>query len=50
MFSLFKDDHICFSTPFQQACIVDSSDKQIQHGKMEVVIVGYIRGSHDEVI
>lgn len=38
----------CSSKRKMQACIVDSSDKQIQHGKMEVVIVGYIRGSHDE--
>ncbi|KAG5597223.1 hypothetical protein H5410_038455 [Solanum commersonii] len=38
----------CSSKRKMQACIVDSSDEQIQPGKMEVVIVGYIRGSHDE--
>ncbi|KAM3395712.1 bifunctional riboflavin kinase/FMN phosphatase [Capsicum galapagoense] len=31
-----------------QACIVDMSDEQIQHCKMDFVIVGYIRGSCDE--
>ncbi|XP_055823801.1 bifunctional riboflavin kinase/FMN phosphatase-like isoform X2 [Solanum dulcamara] len=38
----------CSSKRKIQACIVDSSDEQIQHCKMEAVIVGYIRGSHDE--
>ncbi|OIT01232.1 PREDICTED: bifunctional riboflavin kinase/FMN phosphatase-like [Nicotiana attenuata] len=38
----------CSSKRKMQACIVDSSDEQIQECKMEVVIVGYIRGSRDE--
>ncbi|WMV39322.1 hypothetical protein MTR67_032707 [Solanum verrucosum] len=38
----------CSSKRKMQACIVDSSDEQIQPGKMEVVIAGYIRRSHDE--
>ncbi|KAF3661465.1 14-3-3 protein 9 [Capsicum annuum] len=45
---MFEDNHVDISTPFQQACIVNMSDEQIQHCKMDFVIVGYIRGSCDE--
>ncbi|KAK4369000.1 hypothetical protein RND71_012792 [Anisodus tanguticus] len=38
----------CSSKRKMQTCIIDSSDEQIQDCKMEVVIVGYIRGSCDE--
>ncbi|XP_060189649.1 bifunctional riboflavin kinase/FMN phosphatase-like [Lycium barbarum] len=38
----------CSSKRKMQACTVDSSDEQTQDCKMEVVIVGYIRGSCDE--
>lgn len=38
----------CSSKRKMQVYIVESSDEQIQHCKMEVVIVGYIRGSCDE--
>ncbi|KAJ8568003.1 hypothetical protein K7X08_020725 [Anisodus acutangulus] len=42
-------EHGCCSSKRKiQTSIIDSSDEQIQDCKMEVVIVGYIRGSCDE--